>query len=117
MSVNPEDYYPDDLNQLEDDLELTDEDINALKDEVDLLHNGDIKEAAQSVLEQNSLRAILEIAKLGRNASAERVRLDANKYLVDRVLGPTTKIDPAPDEDYDPLIKILKKAGVMDKDV
>jgi len=40
------------------------------------------------LFEENSTKAALQIISLGNAAMSERVRLDASKYVVERVLGP-----------------------------
>ncbi len=95
----------------------TQSEVEALSDELETIHGGDIKMAAQSLLEQKALTAILGIAKLAVNATHERVRLDAQRYIVERVLGPLNKIEPDVDTNRDPLIRVLKKAGIVGEDV
>lgn len=95
------------------DIEITAEDLSALKDEVDVLHSGDTKEAAQQLLVDKTMQSVLSIAKLATDASAERVRLDASKYIVERVLGPLNKLQVEFDADSDPIIKMMKKAGLI----
>ncbi len=95
----------------------TQTEVDALKDELETLHGGDIKVAAQTLLEEKALQSIINIAKLASKASHERVRFDASKYIVERVLGPLNKIEPDPDRNTDPLIRLLKKAGIVAEDV
>ncbi len=95
---------------------ITDKELDALKDEVDTLYEGDTVQAAGTMLEHKLMGAIHAIAKLGQKATAERVRLDANKYLVDRVLGPLNKIQPEIDEKKDPLSRLLRAAGFSGED-
>ncbi len=109
---------PDDYNSSDDrPEEPTQTEVDALKDELETLHGGDIKIAAQTLLEEKALNAILGIAKLAVNATHEQTRFSAQKYIVERVLGPLNKLEPDPDRNTDPLIRVLKKAGIVDEDV
>ncbi len=106
---------PDDYNSGESsDATPTQTDVDALKDELETLHDGDIKAASQALLEQKALPAIIGIAKLATSAGHERVRFDAQKYIVERVLGPLNKIEPDPDHKNDPLVKLLVKAKIVE---
>ena len=40
------------------------------------------------LFEENSASAAMKIISLSSSASSERIRLDASKYIVERVLGP-----------------------------
>jgi hypothetical protein len=42
------------------------------------------------LFEENSATAAMRIITLSNSAASERVRLDASKYIVERVLGPMT---------------------------
>ena len=95
---------------------ITDKELDALKDEVDTLYEGDTVQAASTMLEHKLMGAVHAISVLGQKATAERVRLDANKYLVDRVLGPLNKIQPEIDEKKDPLSRLLRAAGFTNGD-
>ncbi len=95
---------------------ITDKELDALKDEVDTLYEGDTVQAASTMLEHKLMGAVHAISVLGQKATAERVRLDANKYLVDRVLGPLNKIQPEIDEKKDPLSRLLRAAGFVGGD-
>ena len=95
--------------------EPSEEDLEDLiATEAELMQDADYAATAQRLLEERLPTAILEIARLGKEAQAERVKLDANKYLVDRVLGSTTKVLPEQDDESDPLKRLLKKAGYGD---
>lgn len=91
------------------DIQVTEAELSALKDEVDVLHEGDTKQAADDFLTQKVMLSIQSIAKLATSASAERVRLDASKYIVERVLGPLSKVDINKDPDKDPMLVLLRK--------
>ncbi len=95
----------------------TEDEVDALKDELETLHDGDIKVAAQALLEQKALSAIQGIAKLATDATHEQTRFSAQKYIVERVLGPLNKVEPEIDFNADPLVRLLKKAGIVAKDV
>lgn len=45
------------------------------------------EEAARRILRENSGTAVLSVIHLATHASTERTRLDASKYVIDRVLG------------------------------
>ncbi len=91
------------------DIQVTEDELAALKDEVDILHEGDTKKAADDFLVQKVMAAIQAIAKLATGAAAERVRLDASKYIVERVLGPLSKIETNQNPDKDPMLVLLNK--------
>ncbi len=95
----------------------TEDEVEALKDELETIHDGDIKTASQALLEQKALSAIQGIAKLATNATHEQTRFAAQKYIVERVLGPLNKIEPEPDFNADPIVRLLKKAGIVAEDV
>ena len=95
----------------EEDSFVTDDELDALSDEVKVLHGGDLKVASQKLLEEKTLSAVQSIAKLAVHGTAERVRLDASKYLVDRVLGPLNRIVPDINEEETALGRLLKEAG------
>jgi hypothetical protein len=95
------------------DIEVTDDELDALKDEVDVLHAGSTKDAANKLMEEKALGAIISISKLATDAVAERVRLDASRYIVERVLGPLSKMEPDRNEASDPVTKLLKRAGMI----
>ncbi len=88
--------------------------MDALKDELETLHGGNIKVAAQTLLEEKALSAIVGIAKLAAKATHEQTRFAAQKYIVERVLGPLNKIEPDPDLKADPLVRMLIKAKIVD---
>ena len=94
---------------------VTDDELEALSDEVKVLHGGDLKVASQKLLEEKTLSAVQSIAKLAVHGTAERVRLDASKYLVDRVLGPLSKLAPEINEEETHLGRLLKEAGFGEK--
>jgi len=89
--------------------DVTEEELDALKDEADTLHDGDQKAFTENLLVQNAPRAVLQIAELAQKGSTERVRLDAAKYIVERVLGPLNKLDPTKDMSRDPILQFLAK--------
>ncbi len=93
-----------------DDL-VTDEELDLLNEEVKVLHGSDLKVAAATLLEEKALEAVLAIGKLTRENTTERIRLDAAKYILDRVLGPLSKMVPEFDPDSDPLTQLLLDAG------
>jgi len=91
------------------DIEVTEDELAALSDEVEVLHAGDIKEAADVLLTEKALAAIQSISKLATGAAAERVRLDASKYIIERVLGPLSKVEIDKDPEKDLILQFLKK--------
>jgi hypothetical protein len=52
------------------------------------------KATLRRLFEENSARAALQIIRLSEGASGERVRLDASKYIIERVLGPMNLLRP-----------------------
>jgi hypothetical protein len=97
------------------DIEVTDEEIDALKDEASVIHGGDQKEFAQNLLDQNAFRAIMQIVKLSTEATNERIRFDASKYVIERVLGPLSTIKPEVDVSKDPIYQLLDAVGLKGK--
>ena len=97
-------------------IEVTEAELEALKDEVEVLHGGDTVEAANQLLISKTMQAIMSISKLATDATAERVRLDASRYIVERVLGPLTKIQIGMDFKSDPIAKFMIKAGMIVED-
>ena len=95
------------------DIQVTQAELDALKDETEALHDGDIIEAANKLLEQKTLSAIISISKLATQATAERVRLDASKYIIERILGPLAKIEHATDPLDNPTYRLMVKAGMI----
>lgn len=91
------------------DIQVTEDELAALKDEVDVLHEGDTKKAADDLLIQKVMSSIQSISKLATSAATERVRLDASKYIVERVLGPLSKVDINKDPAKDPMMVLLEK--------
>jgi hypothetical protein len=62
--------------------------------------NGEGETPAQTLkrlFEENSAAAAVQIIKLSQHASTERIRFDACKYIVERVVGPTSLIKPVAD--------------------
>ncbi len=90
---------------------VTDEELDLLNDEVKVLHGNDLKEAANILLEEKAILAVQSIAKLARTANNDRIRLDASKYILERVLGPLSKMQLEIDEEETALGKLLKDAG------
>lgn len=98
---------PSDAND-NPEIEVTEDELAALRDEVDVLHGGDLIEMSDNLLREKTLSAITSISKLATGAAAERVRLDASKYIVERVLGPLAKIDHTSNPENDPMLKLLE---------
>ncbi len=94
-----------------DDALVTDEELDLLNEEVKVLHGGDLKVAAATLLEEKAIQAVQAIAKLALHSSTDRVRLDASKYILERVLGPLSKMELEFDPDKDPLTQLLLDAG------
>lgn len=91
-------------------LDVTPEEVAALTEEQEM-RGEDFKEFTNTLLEQNGPRAVHALVKLAHSASSERVRLDASKYIVERVLGPLSKHDVR-DTAKDPLAKLLNAVGI-----
>ena len=72
------------------DWDVSDEDIEALTMERSISPNETDVQIAQRLFTENAPHAAKRIIELGRRANSERTRLDANKYIVDRVLGRLT---------------------------
>jgi hypothetical protein len=104
----------DDLEPENPYIEVTDAEIKALRDESHVLNSGNDKETAKALLEQEAFAAILSLTKLAVRAQNERVRLDASKYVIERVLGPVARVGEDRDPEKDPIQKLLKKAGMID---
>jgi hypothetical protein len=59
------------------------------------------RQTLRRLFTENSTTAALNIIKLSNSASSERIRLDASKYIVERVLGPLTA-DSGKSDDLEP---------------
>jgi hypothetical protein len=117
--VREELYMHDEFDDSDDtnpDSAPTQTEVDALKDELETIHGGDIKIAAQTLLEEKALQAIIGIAKIAKTGTHEQTRFAAQKYIVERVLGPLNKIEPSPDVNHDPLVRMLIKAKIIDVD-
>ena len=90
---------------------VTDDELELLNEEVKVLHGGDLKAAATTLLEEKAIAAVQSIAKLAVTSSTERIRLDASKYILERVLGPLSKMQLEIDEEETALGRLLKDAG------
>ena len=77
-----------------DDFEPTDEALEAARMEAQVFGkgpNGEGETAEQTLrrlFEENSANAAMNIIRMSNSAGSERVRYDASKYIVERVLGP-----------------------------
>ena len=65
-----------------------------------------VEDTARRLFRENSSVAALSIIHLSRHASTERIRLDASKYVLDRVLGRVG--DDAYGQTKDPLEMFIK---------
>jgi hypothetical protein len=65
-------------------------------------------EIAERLFEENVVGATLSLINIARNASSDSVRLNAAKYVVDRVLGPSRKDSPLEVNPLDALIEEMR---------
>jgi hypothetical protein len=78
----------------DDDWGIDDKAIEAARMEAQVFGagpNGEGETTAQTLrrlFDENSTKAAMTIINLSNSASSERIRLDASKYVVERVLGP-----------------------------
>lgn len=59
----------------------------ALKGEQDLHPDEDPETTARRLLRENVTSAVMQIARTATHGSTDRIRLEASKYIVERVLG------------------------------
>ena len=69
---------------------VTDDDLQALMVEAETFNINDPRELADKMLQENLVMAIQSIANIARHGTNERTRLDASKYITERVLGKVT---------------------------
>ena len=69
-----------------DKIDVTDEDIRAIKQEADA-YNETSEQMANRLFKENLPHAVIAISKLAMFASNEKIRLDASRYIVERNLG------------------------------
>lgn len=106
---------PDETEEIHDSVaeavDVTEAEIAGLVMDSELHGDETPKEFTRRLFEEKAPQAVIAIAKLGMAAGSERVRLDASKYIVDRVLGPLNQQD-ARDTTHDPLFKLMRSLGV-----
>jgi hypothetical protein len=61
---------------------------------------------AQRIFTENAPLAAQQIVSIAQHGSTDRIRLEASKYVTDRVLG---KIGEAAKPDEDPFVKFMKE--------
>lgn len=66
---------------------VTDEELQAFAQATEQTKAATYEQRTQGIFRQNGALAAAEICNLALGAANERVRLDASKYVVDRVLG------------------------------
>lgn len=79
----------------EEDTWVSEGDIQALATERDVFGE-DVEMQAERILKENLPAVVHGVVKLARSAQSETVRLNAQKYIIDRNLGKIS--DPEPDE-------------------
>lgn len=82
--------------------------LASLKDETILMHEGDTLKAATALFKENAANAAQSIIHTALYSDNERVRLDASKYVVERVLGRAG--DTTSDPSLDPLQALINEA-------
>ncbi len=97
-----------------EDTAVTEEDIAALTSEVQIL--GDSKEAlhdmAARLLEENVPTAVLSLVKLAKHSHDEKMRFQAAKYIVERVLGPANLQSGTDKPAWEKLLEATEKRHV-----
>ncbi len=76
---------------------VSEDDIKALATERDIFGEDEETQALR-ILKENLPTVVHAITKLARTASSETVRLNAQKYVIDRNLGKITEPDVAEDD-------------------
>jgi hypothetical protein len=71
--------------------ELSDAEVEAMTLEGQLYAGETVEQHTRRVFQENAVRAAQEIVNLSQWATSERVRLDAAKYVTERVIGPVGK--------------------------
>ena len=95
---------PEDLDRLTG--EVTEEDLEALQEEINLLDGGDEVKMAERLFKENLPGAVLNIVKMANHAQSDRVRFDASKYIVERNMG---RLQDAQPNVSQPLEKLLQE--------
>lgn len=97
-SDDPRDPTTDDVN----DPWVSDDDVNALSEERDVM-GYDETEQAERIFKENLPAVAQAVVKLSRSAQSETVRLNAAKYVIDRNLGKITEpvsTEESPTEEF-----------------
>lgn len=81
--------------------------IEQLKNETILVDDGDERQTAERIFKQGAPIAAMSVVHLAQHATSEHTRLQAAKYVTDRVLGGIISSDGASDKD--PFADFLKK--------
>ena len=69
-----------------DGIDVSDAELNAINEEAKL-YDESAEELARRLFRENLPLAVISIGNLARNASNEKIRLDASQYIVERNLG------------------------------
>jgi hypothetical protein len=72
-------------------------------------HTDESEEAlTHRLFRENSARVAMAIVSIALKGSSERLRLDAGKYVIDRVLGPTGKETYRADSPLDAMVRQMQ---------
>ncbi len=109
MSSEFESEDPRDPGYRPDDDWITEDDVKALETERDVFGEDEETQALR-ILKENLPTVVHAITKLARTASSETVRLNAQKYVIDRNLGKITE----PDVETDDILKKIYEDVTVD---
>jgi hypothetical protein len=85
-----------------------DEALASLKSETDIMHDGNPKATADKILTENVAAAASQMIWSALHSPNEKIRMDASKYVLERVLGPVKDGKPVGE---DPLSELLVEAA------
>jgi hypothetical protein len=85
---------------------VTDEELAALRQEREVFTDESLEAQSRRLLRESAPLAVTTVVNIARSGGSDRVRLDASKYLLDRVLGKVG--DDAFGDELDPLTAFVK---------
>jgi hypothetical protein len=101
--------HEQDLNSLEG--HVSEEELEALRTEATIMGDPDEVATAERLFRQNLPHAALAIVKISQNGQSERARLDASRYIVERVMGRLQDLNFAARDELMDLVKSLTDGG------
>ena len=92
---------------------LSEEDMKRLDQAVAMervTHHEETEEAlTHRLFRENSARVAMSVIDIALRGTSERLRLDAGKYVIDRVLGPTGKETYRADSPLDAMVRQMQQ--------